>query len=985
MNSFLLLLAVFYSLFFTESTDPERRMLPPFIGFMNDSWVENTLNSMTLEEKIAQLLMVSVSSEMEDTQLQKTIDQVKTWHPGSILMMKGTPVQTAVLINSIQECSPVPVLVAIDAEWGLNMRIDSTIKYPYNQTLGATTCNDDLYQMGIDLGKQFRELGIHINFGPVADVNTNPENPVINFRSAGENMKQVAEKTWYISKGLQDAGILAVAKHFPGHGDTGSDSHKTLPVINHSKERIEKLDSYPFRFLAEKGIGGIMTGHLHVSSYDKISTPASLSKNLIQKYLKSDIGFNGLVITDAINMKGSRLPPGKVEAAALKAGNELVEFVPDPGKAIKGIKDAIINGELSEEEINLKCRKVLAVKKWAGLDNYKPAIAEGITARLNNPLYEVTVRKLVMGSLTTLVNKEDLIPLKKIDTLKIATVGIGSEEITPFQKMLGNYTQMTHFSLPWYSKEADAGKLLEDLRPYNLVIAGIHNINLFPSRNYGITAVGQNFISKLIQIKNTIPVLFGNVYALKYFETIQQSGALVIGYENMDIAQELAAQLISGGIGTEGKLPVSIDKRFSEGDGIKVIKNDRLAYTIPEETGINSELLSYKIDSIAMLGIEEKAYPGCQVLIAKDGKIIFHKCYGYHTYENKQEVKKENLYDLASVTKVSGPLPALMRLVDEKKINLDSPFSTYWPGFKKTDKEKVIFREILAHQGQLKSWIAFWQVGAEKNGRLKCSVFKTNPTPLHSVRICQDLYMNKHYIDTIYRMINRSPLEKRKRYLYSDLSFYLYPEIIKNLTGKSYTDYLYNVFYKPLGAYSLMYNPYEHFPIDQIIPTELDDFFRNQQIRGFVHDEGAAMLGGISGHAGLFGTANDLAKLYQMYLQKGYYGGERYFSEQVINEFTRIQFPGNNNRRGLGFDKPLIDNDKKSLTEAYPAYSASKNSYGHSGFTGTFFWIDPDANLVYILLTNRVYPTRDNAGLSALNIRTAIHQSIYDCMKHGLN
>jgi CubicO group peptidase (beta-lactamase class C family) len=426
-----------------------------------------------------------------------------------------------------------------------------------------------------------------------------------------------------------------------------------------------------------------------------------------------------------------------------------------------------------------------------------------------------------------------------------------------------------------------------------------------------------------------------------------------------------------------------MDERFHVNDSIEVKKNNSLAYTLPEEVGIKSGLLEHKIDSIAMRGITKEAYPGCQVLVAKDGKVVFHKCYGYHTYSKERKVEKENLYDWASLTKVTGPLPALMKLVDEEKIDLDAPFSDYWPDFTASDKKNLKVREILAHQARLAAWIPFWQMALDKNKHLSSSVFKHTPSSEFNVRVSPDLYMNYHFRKIMYDTIRDSKLLPHSRYLYSGLSFFLYPDIITNLTGESYEKYIKETFFRPLGAYTITYNPYKYYPMDNIIPTEKDDLFRRETIRGFVHDEGAAMLGGISGNAGLFGTANDLAKLFQMYLQKGYFGGRRYISEETVNEFIRIQYPDNNNRRGLGFDKPLINNSKNSRKDAYPAIDASPNSFGHSGFTGTFAWADPDNGLLYIFMSNRVHPTRDNQKLYQLNIRTDIHQAIYDCLKNN--
>ena len=320
----------------------------------------------------------------------------------------------------------------------------------------------------------------------------------------------------------------------------------------------------------------------------------------------------------------------------------------------------------------------------------------------------------------------------------------------------------------------------------------------------------------------------------------------------------------------------------------------------------------------------------------------------------------------------------------KKKINLDAPFSNYWTDFKNSNKKDIKVREVLAHQAQLQSWIAFWQMTVTENGKLDKKIFKTHPSKNFNVRVSEKLYMNSSFRKTMFDTIRNSELLPRKKYLYSGLSFYLYPEMISTFTGQVYEDYLKKTFYQPLGANSVTYNAYKHFPLKQIIPTESDDFFRKEQLRGFVHDEGAAMMGGISGNAGLFGTINDLAKIFQMYLQKGYFGGRRYISEKTMNEFTRIQFPENENRRGLGFDKPLIDNDKNKLADAYPAVSASKNSFGHSGYTGTFAWADPVTGLLFIFMSNRVLPTRENPKLYDFNIRTAMHQAIYDSLETGI-
>ncbi|HDR50994.1 MAG TPA: serine hydrolase [Mariniphaga anaerophila] len=952
---------------------------PSFLRLVNDHWVNERLEQMTLDEKIAQLMMVTVYPQQSENSKNSMIEVIKTFKPGGILVMQGSPVKTARWINEFQENSPVPLMVAIDGEWGISMRMDSVMQYPYSQAIGAIQDSTYIYQMGRDLGQQMRQMGIHMNFAPVADVSTNPQNPVINFRSFGEDKINVSQKAGWVALGMQDAGVIPVAKHFPGHGDTETDSHHVLPLVNHPKDRIDFVESFPFRYLTEMGIMGIMSAHLEVPALDDSGTPSSLSKKMIDGYLRNEIGFKGLVITDAMNMKGVQTEKGNAELEALKAGNDMLEFVTNIGKAIASVKQGIGNGEISIEEIENKCRRVLAAKRWAGLHLYQPADLKNLTARLNSPYLEVINRKLIKSSMTVLAN-QDVLPVQDLANLKIASVMLGAGSISPFQKMLDKYANIDHFYLDKNASAREMFNLRKKLDNYNLVIAGIQGINLYPAASYGTTELQRNALADFIRDNNVITVFFGNAYALKHFENIHRSKGLLLAYQNTPLIQELAAQLVFGAFDATGKLPVTVDKRFQLADGLTVKNNQTFSYTIPEEAGIDSKILSAKIDSLANLGLENQAYPGCQVLIAKDGNVIFHKCYGYHTYKNEQEVNEENIYDLASLTKVTGALPAIMKLVEEKKMDLDKPFSTYWPPFTGTDRGRLPVRDFLTHQALLPGWIPFWRMGLDEDGNLNREVFAQQPSDHFQVRVSEHLYLNNNFKQMILDTIRNAKSIPSKRYVYSDLSFHIFPEIITNLTGMPYEEYIKTTFYRPLGAWSLTYNPYLHYPLEKIIPTENDDFFRNERLRGFVHDEGAAMLGGISGNAGLFGTTNDLAKVFQMYLQKGYFGGKRFISQEILDEFIRRQFPNSNNRRALGFDKPLVDNHKNKLKDAFPAVSASNNSFGHTGYTGTMAWVDPDNGTLFIFMSNRVHPTRENAKLFDLNIRTAMHQSIYDSL-----
>jgi beta-N-acetylhexosaminidase len=595
---------------------------PPFVRFKTDKWVTEQLEKMTLDEKIAQLMTIAVYPDLGTESKNKTLEQIQLYKPGGILVMQGKPVETAKWINDFQQISKIPLLVSIDGEWGLAMRIDSIMKFPYAQAIGAVQDSTYIYQMGRDFGTQLKLMGIHMNFAPVADINTNPNNPVINFRAFSENKTDVAQKAWWVAKGMQDVGVIPVAKHFPGHGDTDTDSHKILPFLSHSKARMDSLETFPFRFLSEKGISGMMTAHLNVSSIDNSQTPSSISKKIVTGYLKNEIGYKGFIVTDAINMKGVRTEKGNAEAEALIAGNDMVEFVPDLNKAIQSVKNAINEGRLSITEIDEKCVTVLAVKRWVNLNNYKPADLNNLTSRLNSPYLEVTNRKLIKGSFTVLKNK-GILPVQGLDTLRIASLNIGSNEISPFQKMLENYTQTDHFTLSKNATENDWLKIRAKLKNYNLVISGITGINIYPASKYGATEIQRKAVAEIINDNNSVFVFFGNAYAIKHFETIHQAGGLILAYQNTPLQQELAAQLIFGAFDVNGKLPVTIDNRFKFNHGIKLKNNSSFEYTIPEETGIKSELLAKKIDSLAYLGLNNNAYPGCQVLIAKDGKCNF--------------------------------------------------------------------------------------------------------------------------------------------------------------------------------------------------------------------------------------------------------------------------------------------------------------------------------------------------------------------------
>lgn len=953
---------------------------PPFLKYENSTWVDSIMKSLSPEERIAQLIMVAAYSNRGENHKQEILKLIKEQKIGGLIFFQGDPETQVRLMNDYQAASKVPLLGAIDAEWGLGMRLDNSISFPFQMALGAIQDNELIYEMGAEVARQIKRTGLHFNFAPVVDVNNNPDNPVINYRSFGENKYNVAEKAIAYMSGMQDNNLMTTAKHFPGHGDTATDSHLALPQINHSLTRLDTLELFPFRKVIEAGIGGIMVAHLDIPALDSTGVPSTLSKPIITGLLKGKMGFEGLVVTDAMNMKGVTKghAPGDVDKDAILAGNDLLEFTEDVPKAISEIKKAIKQGLITQAEIDRRVRKVLAVKQWVGLNNYEPIDPENILAELNTPEAKLLNRKLVAASLTVLKNDKNLLPFRELDSVKFASVSIGAEKETPFQESLKLYTKVEDFQLPREATAAQVSELKKKLEGFDYIIVGIHDSSKFPRNSLKFSEAVQIFISELSSKDNAVFAFFKNPYVLNKIENIENAAALIVAYQDSKNTQELAAQLIFGGIGANGKLPVSVGEKFKSGDGLETEGGLRFSYTLPEEVGMDSEILISGIDSLMQQAMKIKAIPGGQVLVAKDQKVIFYKAYGLHRYSDTIKVKKGDLYDLASVTKVSSSMAALMKLYDEGKFKLDNTLADYLPKFERSNKADINFHDILTHQARFQPWIPFYKNMYRKNGSFKWWTVKKDSSANYPVKIADKMWLHKNYSDKMVKAIRDSPLLDKKEYVYSDFFFILAPRVVESMVDTDFVSYLQSNFYQPLGATTITYNPTKKFPLNHIVPTENDYYFRHIPIHGTVHDEGAIMLGGVSGHAGLFANANDLAKLMQMYLNMGEYGGKRYIEEETLKYFSTTQFPDSNNKRALGFDKRRPNN--KGIVNNTAA-DASEASFGHTGFTGTMIWMDPEEDLLYIFLSNRVTPTRDNHRLYSLNTRTEIQQVLYNSLK----
>ncbi|MBK8624975.1 MAG: serine hydrolase [Saprospiraceae bacterium] len=1052
---------------------------PAFLTEHNAQWVDSVFNSMTLDQKIGQLLMPrgNYSGKAHDVETLKM--WVRDFHIGGIVFFASNPTTQATITNELQALSKIPLIIGQDFEWGVGMRLDSADRFPYAATIGAIQGHENLLEaMGSEVAKQCKRIGVHINYAPVVDVNNNPNNPVINFRSYGADKENVASKGLAYMVGMQKHHVLCTAKHFPGHGDTDVDSHHDLPLIPHDRNRLHDVELYPFKKLIAQGLSGIMTAHLNIPAFEPNKGLAStFSPNIVFKLLREDLKFQGLTFTDAMEMQGAvkNYSKGEAMVMALLAGNDVLEtFMDVPGTVI-AIKNAVKNGTIPLSVINFKVKKILMAKSWVGLDKYQPVVIENLVSELNTIQADILNYQLTEKSITCLKNDLNLLPIKNLEQ-KIAVLSVDTDGQTDFYSMVSQYTQADFYHLQKNASDYTVDSILQKIDNYDLILAAVHLIDIRSSKNYGLTTSNTRLLKLLAARSNVVISLLGNPYILTKIPELAQSKSLVMAYQQSPYTEKITPQVIFGALPAEGVFPIHISKDFNLGMGVKWPALGRLSYGIPELVGIDRAELYLGLDSIVGLGLAEQAFPGCVLQIAKDGMVIFSKAYGFHTYEDAQNagkgrtedigqykfiddamdnpesltttlrpvsslsdtkgrIKKDHIFDFASVTKVSAATLGIMQLISENKINLDNSLGTYCPSVIGTNKANLKMKDLLTHRAGLKAWIPFWKDAIDTVATMqkailleptyenecfvtiirpsfikrlfgkkskktieylataiakpalwarmltmesrvwKPNIFSKIKSEIYSVTVAQNMYLHKNYRYSIMKQIADSPLETPNKYVYSDLHYYYYPEIIQNLTGQNIESYLAKT-YKSIGANSLTFNPLStNINRNRIVPTEYDSIFRQQLLHGYVHDEGAAMLGGISGHAGLFGNANDLTKLMQMYLQRGSYGSVRFINSAVVDQCSAYQFPEEKNRRGIGFDKKDFNLEIKNA----PSLS-SDESYGHSGYTGTYTWIDPKYNLVYVFLSNRVYPSRNNTKIGTLNIRPAIGDHIIQCI-----
>jgi beta-glucosidase-like glycosyl hydrolase/CubicO group peptidase (beta-lactamase class C family) len=963
-------------------------------------WVDSVYNSLTLEQRVGQLICMR-ANQPDKPFYEDVAKYIKKYNIGGVCFFRADAEAQVKKTNEWQALAQTPLMVSIDAEWGLAMRVNKTLAYPYQMTLGAVADDQLIYEMGQQVAEQCQRMGIHVNFAPVVDVNSNAANPVIGMRSFGENPENVGNKGVAYAMGMQSKGLITSMKHFPGHGNTSTDSHLTLPTVTRTMDEVRDIELAPFRKMIEGGVNGAMVGHLYFPAIEKVkNTSSSLSYGVVTDLLKEEMGFEGLIFTDGLDMKGvsEKVRNDSVPYVAFMAGNDVLILPHDVPFAIKTIKAAAERDPVAEARLEESCKKILRYKYRAGLNNYKALSTENLMTDLKKKSYIELRQQLYDEAITMLRNENQVIPLA--NNKKIAVVTIGNTKNDVNSGLVERGFSTTSFVVEKDKIASKSAEWLKKLEAYDLVVVSIEKTTMFANKNYGINDATVNFFNRLVAQNDVILNLFACPYALDMFRINNSVKAVVVGYQDEVPAVDAVVRLLAGELEPHGTLPVSVSK-FKCGEGIVIGTPVKPKYTLPfKEEPVKSEPVkgqlmqnepvesvpdvalpvskmdekyARRLDSVAKAGIKGKAYPGCQIVAMKDGNVVYDTCFGTFTYGGGHRVQPDDMYDIASCTKIFASTLAIMKLYDDGLIDLNKTLADFFPYLKGKAHGKLKLIDIMTHQAGLKAWIPFYKVTVNEDGPM-AEFYSNQMDKNHNVRVAENLYLINDYADRIFDSVAKTPLGKKK-YLYSDMGFYYMPKIVKQLTNQNIEEYLNEKFYRPMNLSHICYQPLNHFTREQIAPTENDTVFRMQLVWGDVHDQAAAMFGGVAGHAGLFANAHDLAVLMQMFLDEGTYNGVQYLKPETVRYFTRAPYSSSNdNRRGIGFDK-LPVNKKGSSTASK---SGSMKGYGHTGFTGTFVWADPENKTVIVFLSNRVHPFPDPNKLARQGIRTTLHDILYE-------
>ncbi len=912
--------------------------------FTKEQWVNYWMKKLTLEEKVAQMIMPDARGiflARDNKEFKRLVHYVKNRKVGGLIFFRGDVYETADMINYFQKIAEVPLLISADFEWGTAMRLDYTTHFPPAMGIAATGKPEYAYKVGKITAIEGRAIGIHQNYAPTVDVNNNYRNPIINIRSFGETPEIVSKFAIPFIKGLQENGMIATAKHFPGHGDTDVDSHLDLPVINHPKSRLDSLELKPFKESIEAGVKSIMVAHIFFPQIDTgKGLPSTLSYNIITGILKNELGFKGLIVTDAMNMRGvTKLYSNALASVlAVKAGNDIILIPPDPDEAIDAIVKAVKRGEISEKRIDESVRKILEFKYDLGLHKNRFVDMDKIRDIVTTEEHLRKAKEISRESITVVKN-DGILPILQFDDKKILHITIiDSRDLNSgvsFEEELSKrYNNISFERVDPRSTNGELNAILSKVNNYDIVIVSAYVRVRAYQASLSLMEKHAKFLRQVIDSgKPVVLISFGNPYIVVDYPDVK---AYICSYSDAKPVVEATAEVLFGEVSPQGKLPINIPGFAALGTGLTYPKTT-LRYDYPDEAGFDANKLA-KLDTIMEKAIQDSATPGAVLLVVRNGIIAYHKAFGTYSYDPySRKVNVNSIYDMASITKVAATTISIMKLYEEGKIDLDDPVAKYLPKFAQNGKDKVTIKNLLLHNSGLPSWRPFYQ-------------------------LCKS---PDEILDSIYAQ----PLVYKTgdSTVYSDLGFITLGKIVEVVTNMPLDQYVKKTFYIPLGMKSTTFLPPKDW-VDFIAPTEYDSLLGGF-VHGVVHDENARALGGVSGHAGLFSNARDLAVLMQMILNGGEYGGKKFFKKETVELFTK-RWPNN---RGLGWDNALSPYGKSALDGAF-----GENAFGHTGFTGTSVYVYPEKNVIAVLLTNRVHPTRANNKHIAL--RKAVHKAITEAI-----
>lgn len=911
--------------------------------------VETAMAGLTLDEKIGQLFMVrayGTFTNERDLDFLRLKELITDYHVGGVIFFQGDIYGQAVINNRLQQLAKYPLWIAQDMEFGAAMRIEGTTRFTPAMGIAATNNPYNAFLKGKITAAEAKALGVHQIYAPVLDVNNNPANPVINVRSYSADPEMVAQYGSEFIRGVQSEGLVSTGKHFPGHGDTDTDSHLALPVITHEYSRLDSVELVPFRSAINKGMQSVMSAHIafpNISKYKDL--PGTLDESILKRILIDSLSFGGLVVTDGLEMQGitDHFSPGEAVIKALKAGADQMLISTDEKAAINEIKKAVQAGEITEERIDRSVRKILALKASHGAFTDPYVNVQSLSYRINNPQFRNTANRIARESITVLKN-EEVLPIRQVDYPSIVVLGISDGEEHPSASVLRREIARYHGNIRYHSldsrtSEEEIQELIDDAELADLIILG----SFIRVRSYHELQMPREYLGIIEQISNfdkpEVLMAFGNPYIV---ENIPDSEVHLMAWSSSAQQVRQTVPSIFGASDIQGKFPGVVPNMYDIGDGIEMPQS-ALRFDEPMSAGLSIDSLVY-IDKIMQRAINDSVFPGGVVGVMRNGALVWQQAYGYHDYSKTKAVQPNDVYDLASISKIMATTTSIMKLVDERQISLDDPVHKYIPEFDEGKKREITIRHFLLHTSGLPAY------------RIYVDELRTRKELIEAVR-------NEPLIN-----------DPGEEYVYSDLGFILLAEIIEQVSGKRIDRYIRDEFFEPMGMNSTTYNP-ENLGnrfTERIPPTEIDTVYNRGLVHHRVHDERAYFMDGVSGHAGLFSSVQDMAKYFFMLLNDGVYAGHQYLSPETIELFTTRQSPIN--QRGLGFDR-------KSEDFSTAGTLTSNNSYGHTGFTGTSFWVDPNENIAIIILTNRTYPYR-SYGRQINDIRATIADTVMNSIRY---